>query len=109
MEEEIFRKRMMEKFAEDDRIEQMNAQRRRMKMQEHKREVERLMQEKKDLYNMLKEKEMQEAAAYEAKEHRRAQIIEEERQRLLKEYASKYKEFLPKGVLQNKGDLDLIE
>ena len=56
-----------------------------------------------------KEKEMQEASAYEAKEHRRAQIIEEERQRLLKEYASKYKEFLPKGVLQNKGDLDLIE
>ena len=30
-EEEAFRQRMMAKFAEDDRIEQMNAQRRRMK------------------------------------------------------------------------------
>lgn len=30
-EEEIFRQQMMAKFAEDDRIEQMNAQRRRMK------------------------------------------------------------------------------
>ncbi len=30
-EEEVFRQQMMAKFAEDDRIEQMNAQRRRMK------------------------------------------------------------------------------
>ena len=30
-EEEEFRQQMMAKFAEDDRIEQMNAQRRRMK------------------------------------------------------------------------------
>jgi len=31
LEEEEYRRQMMEKFAEDDRIEQMNAQRRRMK------------------------------------------------------------------------------
>ena len=30
-EEAEFRRQMMEKYAEDDRIEQMNAQRRRMK------------------------------------------------------------------------------
>ena len=30
-EEEEFRRQMMAKFAEDDRIEQMNAQKRRMK------------------------------------------------------------------------------
>ena len=30
-EEEEFRQQMMAKFAEDDRIEQMNAQKRRMK------------------------------------------------------------------------------
>ena len=30
-EEEAFRQQMMAKFAEDDRIEQMNAQKRRMK------------------------------------------------------------------------------
>jgi hypothetical protein len=40
-EEEEFRRRMLQKFAEDDRVEQMNAQRRRMKMAEHKREVGR--------------------------------------------------------------------
>ena len=30
-EEEDYRRQMMEKFAEDDRIEQMNAQKRRMR------------------------------------------------------------------------------
>ena len=36
----------MEKLAEDDRIEQMNAQKRRMKQQEHKRAVEHLLEGK---------------------------------------------------------------
>lgn len=37
---------MMEKFANDDRLEQLNAQRRRMKMQEHRRAVEQLIDER---------------------------------------------------------------
>lgn len=45
-EEEAFRKAMMAKFAEDDRIEQMNAQKRRMKQLEHKREVEKLIEDR---------------------------------------------------------------
>lgn len=37
--EKEFRKKMLDKFAEDDKIEQMNAQKKRMKELEHKREV----------------------------------------------------------------------
>ena len=37
---------MLEKFAEDDRIEQMNAQKRRMKQLEHKKAVERLIEDR---------------------------------------------------------------
>ena len=44
--EDEFKRKLMEKFAEDERLEQMNAQRRRMREQEHKREVEKLWQEK---------------------------------------------------------------
>lgn len=36
----------MAKFAEDDRIEQMNAQKRRMKQIEHKRAVDNLLDER---------------------------------------------------------------
>lgn len=39
---------MLEKFAEDDRIEQMNAQKRRMRQLEHKRAVERLIEERRE-------------------------------------------------------------
>ena len=45
-EEDEFRKQMMAKFAEDDRIEQMNAQKRRLKQLEHKREVEKLLEDR---------------------------------------------------------------
>lgn len=45
-EEEAFGQAMLAKFAEDDRIEQMNAQKRRMKQLEHRREVEKLIQER---------------------------------------------------------------
>ncbi|XP_074522253.1 meiosis-specific nuclear structural protein 1-like isoform X1 [Halichoeres trimaculatus] len=45
-EEEAFRKMMMAKFAEDDRIEQMNNRKQRMKQLEHKREVEKQIEDR---------------------------------------------------------------
>lgn len=36
----------MNKFAEDDRLEQMNAQKRRMKQVEHKRAVDTLLEDR---------------------------------------------------------------
>jgi Trichohyalin-plectin-homology domain len=49
-EEEEYRVKMMEKFAEDDRVEQMNAQRRRLKVAAHHRDVERLLSEKRRMF-----------------------------------------------------------
>lgn len=46
-EEAAYREAMLAKFAEDDRIEQMNAQKRRMKQLEHRRAVEELIEERK--------------------------------------------------------------
>lgn len=40
--EDEFKEKLMAKFAEDERLEQMNAQKRRMRELEHKREIERL-------------------------------------------------------------------
>ena len=45
-EEEEFRRVMLDKFAEDDRLDQMNAQKRRMKQLEHRKEIERLLGQK---------------------------------------------------------------
>ena len=54
------------------------------------------------------EAEVEATRLKEQEEHRRAAIIEEERQRLLKMYAKKYKDFLPKGVLLSESDLALL-
>lgn len=54
---------MLEKFAEDDRIDQLNAQRRRQKQIEHRHEVERLIVEKRNMYEALMRKEAEDEAA----------------------------------------------
>jgi len=45
---------MMAKFAEDDRIEQLSAQRRRMKQLEHRRAVERLIEDRRAQFQQQK-------------------------------------------------------
>ena len=45
---------MMAKFAEDDRLEQMSAQKRRMKQLEHRRAVEKLIEERRQQFQMEK-------------------------------------------------------
>lgn len=99
-EEEAFRQMMMAKFAEDDRIEQMNAQKRRMKQLDHKRAVEKLLEERRQQYLAEQEREEQERAIELEREAQRRKIIEEERQRLLKQHATKLLGYLPKGIFK---------
>ncbi|CAL8244571.1 unnamed protein product [Lota lota] len=99
-EEEAFRQMMMAKFAEDDRIEQMNAQKRRMKQLEHKRAVQQLIEDRRQQHEADKELEAQERAIEQEREALRRQIIEEERQRLLKHHATKLLGYFPKGLFR---------
>lgn len=87
---------MMAKFAEDDRIEQMNAQKRRMKQQEHKRAVETLIDNRRAQFAHDREMELAERKEEENMEAFKRQIIEEERQRMLREHAIKLLGYLPK-------------
>lgn len=54
---------MLAKFAEDEKLEQMNAQKRRMRMAEHAREVQRLIDEKRQAFEAAKAREEAEDAA----------------------------------------------
>ena len=95
--EDEFKKKLLEKFAEDDRLEQMNAQKRRMKELEHKREIERLWQEKLAVYQAQREVELEEKKAQEEEEKRKLQIIELEKQRLLREHGQVLGQYHPKA------------
>lgn len=63
-----FKMKMAEKFAEDERLEQMNAQKRRMREQEHKRQIEKLWQEKLAVYQIQREQEWEEKRVKDAEE-----------------------------------------
>merc|ERR1719319_893540 len=94
-EDEHFRQIMLAKFAEDDKIDQMNAQRRRMKREEHKRAVVALLEERK--VNEGRERVADEAREKEEQETR--MIVEEERRRMLAQNVERLIGHIPKGVL----------
>jgi small-conductance mechanosensitive channel len=87
---------MMEKFAQDEQLEQMNAQRRRMKQLEHKRAVDALVEERRKLIQQEYERQIAEQQKEQQLEQYRQQVIEQERQRLLHEHASHLLGYLPK-------------
>ncbi|KAM6426149.1 meiosis-specific nuclear structural protein 1 isoform 2-T2 [Liasis olivaceus] len=107
-EEEAFRQAMLAKFAEDDRIEQMNAQKRRMKQLEHRREVEKLIEERHKQFVADKERELEERQTEERRKGIIDDIIEEERQKLLKEHAVKLLGYLPRGILKDEQDVNML-
>ena len=105
-EEDKFRAQMLDKFAEDDRIEQMNAQKRRLKQHEHRREVERLIDARRAEFEATKEAELhaqeEEKLLLEAKKA----IIEEQRKLMIQEHAAKMHAYLPPGTLMTEQDLE---
>lgn len=108
-EEDAFRRQMLAKFAEDDRLEQMNAQKRRMKQLEHKRAVEALLEDRRKQFEADRQREIDSRREEERLQQVRRQIIEDERQRLLKEHATKLLGYLPKGVLTSDADLEMFD
>lgn len=96
--EDEFKRKLMDKFAEDERLEQMNAQRRRMREQEHKREVERLWQEKLAIYQQQRDLEIQELAAKRVEEQRVAAIVEEQKRALLAQHKAVLQQYNPKAM-----------
>ncbi|KAM8804412.1 meiosis-specific nuclear structural protein 1 [Eudromia elegans] len=107
-EEEAFRQEMLAKFAEDDRIEQMNAQKRRMKQLEHRRAVEKLIEDRHKQFLADKEREFEERQLEERRQENIRLIVEEERQKLLKEHASKLLGYLPRGILKDEDDVNML-
>ena len=77
---------MAAKFAEDERIEQLNAQQRRMKEQEHKREIERLWSDKITAYREQRDQEWEDRRIQKDKETAYQEAITEYKQKMLDEH-----------------------
>ena len=88
----------MQKFAEDERLEQMNAQKRRMRELEHKREIENLWQEKLAVYRAQREMELEEKRVKEEDDKRKLMVIEMEKERILREHGMVLNQYHPKAA-----------
>lgn len=87
---------MREKFEQDDKLDQMNAQKRRMKQAQHKREIDKQAEDRRKLLEKQLESEQEILRKEQELEAYKKQVIEQERQRLLREHATKLLGFLPK-------------
>lgn len=108
-EDERMRQNLLAKFAEDDRIEFMNAQKRRMKVEQHKREADRLIEIRRQQYEAARQAERDEERRLQEEDGQRHSIIEEERQRLLREHGIPLRDFLPKWTLATQDDYELLD
>lgn len=76
----------------------MNAQKRRMRELEHKREIERLWQEKLAVYREQREQEWEERRQKEEQEAIQREVIAMEKERLLREHSDILQQFNPKAA-----------
>ena len=96
--EEEFKIKMAEKFAEDERLEQMNQQKRRMRELQHKKEIERLWQEKLAVYRVQREQEWEERRIKEEEEQIAKNVIAQQKEALLRQHADILQQFNPKAA-----------
>jgi hypothetical protein len=95
-EEQVYRTRLLDQFAKEEKIEQMNANKRRMKQLEHKRAVETMIVERQQMIDQDAILEQEIAARERELEAYRDAVVEQERQRLLMEHAQPLAGYLPK-------------
>ena len=98
-EEQVYRTRLLDQFAREEKIEQMNANKRRMKQLEHKRAVEALIVERQRMIDQDTILEQEISARERELEAYRDDVVEQERQRLLQEHAKPLADYLPKVCL----------
>jgi len=108
-EEETFRRAMLEKFAEDDRLDQLNERKRRMKQLEHRKEIERLLELRREKFEEERAAQTQEQLDQDQADDMRRKVIEDERRRILEAHAHNLDlKHLPKGVLASDTDFAIF-
>ncbi|TNN06419.1 Meiosis-specific nuclear structural protein isoform 1 [Schistosoma japonicum] len=100
---------MLDKFKEDERLEQEELQKRHFKQMEYANEVHQLLIEKRQ--RIMQEYE-QAKKDLDAEKHRileEKRIVEEERQHLLRQHANNIWDHLPKGIFRSKEEYESLK
>jgi hypothetical protein len=106
-EDDKWKIRIMEESEKAAKVDQMSQTKRRMKVLELKRDAERLLDERKRIRELEQTEEKLFWLEQREAERVRQEMIEDERQNMLKEHAHKLIGFLPTGVLREE-DLEML-
>ena len=106
-EDEMWKKKIMEEAEKEAKLDQMSYQKRRMKILELRREGDRLLAEKQKIREVQKMEEKLYWMEHKEAEKQRDALIEQERQKILREHADKLLGFLPLGIL-SEDDLERL-
>merc|ERR1712228_250093 len=103
------RQELMARYEKAAKMEQLSAHKKKLKMIQHKKDVQDIMIERLRLKEMEKKKEEEMDQAAKMDEKVRADIIQQERLRLIQEHAPKLKHFLNTKLATNQEEMDLIQ
>lgn len=95
-EEKDFKRKLLEKFKEDEKLEQFNMMRRKQKEMDYKKEIERQWSLKLEQYKQQKDYELKVLQQQKEEEQRKREFIELEKRKLIKENEEILKTYLTK-------------
>jgi hypothetical protein len=104
--ENEFKKKLMEKYAADEKLEQYNVIRRKQKELDFKNEVEKQWQEKLLQFQVQREQELKELEVRKKEEVSKRELIEREKERLLRENEEILRSFYSKGYTKSFSSLN---
>lgn len=95
-EEKEFKRKLLEKFKEDEKLEQFNMMRRKQKEMDYKKEIERQWTLKLEQYKLQKDYELKVLQQQKEEEQKKREFIESEKQKLIRENEEILKTYLTK-------------
>ena len=104
--ENEFKRKLMEKYKEDEKLEQYNAIRRKQKELDYKNEIEKQWKHKLEELQLQQEKELQELENKKQIEETQRILIEQEKARLIKENEELLKQYNIKGYYSSVSSLN---
>jgi hypothetical protein len=104
--ENEFKKKLMDKFAADEKLEQYNVIKRKQKELDFKKEIERQWQDKLRQFHLQREQELNELKVRKKEEISKRELIEKEKERLLRENEEILRSYYSKGYQKSLSSLN---
>ena len=104
--EQAIMKKMLDKFKEDDKQEQLNVIKRKQKIIEYRNECERQWKLKREQYEQQRQYEIQQHEYQKQMEYDKGKLIQQEKEKLIKDNEEILKQYYPKGYYRTLKQLE---